>query len=213
MKNENNNRDAGLQFQGKRIKELRERANLTPDELAGRMSKYDAAVTRQTIGNWERNAVGEIKASNLDALRQALNCTTDYILGKSNSPNKTKEEEWREKEEIAAKHWPAFEKGMKRVFPKRLSMVLLELIGLKIEPLDEDGDKYVLNLENEYAIMTTDEIMDFGHMVIEQVEKTVFDIIRIKGGYFGTSAPRSPRMDKKAERMNEEIKKWTINNK
>ena len=58
---------------GSRIKELREAANLTQDELAKKVG-----VTKSAIGNYEQN-ISSPKESVLYNLIDALDCDANYI--------------------------------------------------------------------------------------------------------------------------------------
>lgn len=59
---------------GSRIKELREAANFTQEELAKRVG-----VTKSAIGNYEQN-ISSPKESVLYNLIEALNCDANYIF-------------------------------------------------------------------------------------------------------------------------------------
>ncbi|MRG86969.1 helix-turn-helix domain-containing protein [Salinibacillus xinjiangensis] len=75
----------------KKIKELREKKRITQKELAERVNK-----SPQVISNWERSYT-DPDYEDVSKLAEALECTADYLLGKSESPtynenvdNKTK---------------------------------------------------------------------------------------------------------------------------
>lgn len=61
---------------GERIKQLRERAGLTQDELATKLK-----VTKQTIYKYEKNIVTNIPSDNIEVLANILDSTPEYILG------------------------------------------------------------------------------------------------------------------------------------
>ena len=61
---------------GQRIKELREKANLTQEELAKKMN-----TTKQTIHKYEKDIVTNIPSDKIEALSHILNSTPEYILG------------------------------------------------------------------------------------------------------------------------------------
>ena len=64
-----------------RIKKLRVEKKMKQSDLAGMLR-----VRQTTISNWE-NEVTEIDKESLFALADFFNVTTDYLLGKSNTPN------------------------------------------------------------------------------------------------------------------------------
>lgn len=64
---------------GKRIKELRESFGLSQDELASRIG------TSQRQISFYENGKNEPTAHVLDALANALNTTSDYLLGRSDN--------------------------------------------------------------------------------------------------------------------------------
>lgn len=61
---------------GERIKQLRERAGLTQEELAAKLK-----VTKQTIHKYEKNIVTNIPSDNIEVLANILDSTPEYILG------------------------------------------------------------------------------------------------------------------------------------
>lgn len=61
---------------GERIKQLRERAGLTQEELATKLK-----VTKQTIHKYEKNIVTNIPSDNIEVLANILDSTPEYILG------------------------------------------------------------------------------------------------------------------------------------
>ncbi len=71
-----------------RLKSARKRLKLTQEDLASRVN-----TTKGTISNYEN---GHSTPSNemLVLLSNCLEITTDYLLGKSDSPEKTEEEEF-----------------------------------------------------------------------------------------------------------------------
>lgn len=66
---------------GERIRKLREARRLTQGELAD-MINGDG----NTISRWERNKLG-VGATNVMKLAQALETSTDYLLGKTDDPS------------------------------------------------------------------------------------------------------------------------------
>ena len=61
---------------GERIKELREKAGFTQDELAAKLK-----VARQTIHKYEKNIITNIPSDNIETLATILDSTPEYILG------------------------------------------------------------------------------------------------------------------------------------
>ena len=61
---------------GERIKQLRESANLTLEELAKKLH-----TTKQTIYKYEKNIVTNIPSDRIEALAEVLDSTPDYIMG------------------------------------------------------------------------------------------------------------------------------------
>ena len=61
---------------GQRIKELRERRNMTQEELAKKLN-----TTKQTISKYEKDIVTNIPSDRIEALSVVLNTTPEYILG------------------------------------------------------------------------------------------------------------------------------------
>lgn len=59
------------------IKSERARLNLSQKELADMLE-----VDESTVNRWERD-IGPVKASYLSKLSEIFNCTTDYIIGRS----------------------------------------------------------------------------------------------------------------------------------
>lgn len=61
---------------GQRIKELRERRNMTQEELAKKLN-----TTKQTISKYEKDIVTNIPSDRIEELSIVLNTTPEYILG------------------------------------------------------------------------------------------------------------------------------------
>lgn len=61
---------------GERIKLLREKANMTQDELAKLLK-----TTKQTIYKYEQNVVTNIPSDRVERLAEVLNTTPAYIMG------------------------------------------------------------------------------------------------------------------------------------
>lgn len=61
---------------GQRIKELRERRNMTQEELAKKLN-----TTKQTISKYEKDIVTNIPSDRIEMLSVVLNSTPEYILG------------------------------------------------------------------------------------------------------------------------------------
>lgn len=68
---------------GSRIKEQRKKIRYTQKMLADKVS-----ASPQVISNWERGYT-EPSADDISRLSEALECSSDYLLGKSNNPNQT----------------------------------------------------------------------------------------------------------------------------
>lgn len=66
---------------GNRIRELREEAGLSMQQLAKEIGVSDAAVCK-----WE-NGLSEPKASYIIKLSEYFDCSTDYIVGKERDPD------------------------------------------------------------------------------------------------------------------------------
>lgn len=69
-------------IKGERIKELRKKLNLTQSQLAEL-----AGTTQQTIYAMEKNKIKTIKTPRLEQLSDALNTSTDYLLGRTDIEN------------------------------------------------------------------------------------------------------------------------------
>lgn len=61
---------------GERIKELREKAGMTQEELAQKLN-----TTKQTIHKYEKNIVTNIPSDRIEELAMVLDSTPEYILG------------------------------------------------------------------------------------------------------------------------------------
>lgn len=61
---------------GERIKKLRERNNLTQEQLAKRLN-----TTKQTISKYEKGIVTNIPSDRLETMAEILHTTPEYILG------------------------------------------------------------------------------------------------------------------------------------
>ena len=104
---------------GKRLRYLREKRGLSQLELAKKLNMPD-----QNVSNYERG-FRQPDYETLDKIASFFNVTTDYLLGRSNNPELSKEEqeEYNELEEI-------------------------------IESLPEDEKRKVINMIKAYADMT-----------------------------------------------------------
>lgn len=60
-----------------KIKQYREKAELSQRELAARLG-----VSQPSVANWERGITSP-KGTNLVALAEILNCSTDALLGRT----------------------------------------------------------------------------------------------------------------------------------
>ena len=60
-----------MSYVGRKLREARERAGLTQEQLIERLAQRGISCTRNTIGNWERG-VGAPDAKELPALAQSL---------------------------------------------------------------------------------------------------------------------------------------------
>ncbi|WP_241774465.1 MULTISPECIES: helix-turn-helix transcriptional regulator [Lysinibacillus] len=67
-----------------RIKEQRKKMRYTQKELADKVN-----VSPQVISNWERGYT-EPSADDINQLSEVLDCTSDYLLGRSNRPDNKK---------------------------------------------------------------------------------------------------------------------------
>ncbi len=65
-----------MMTKGERIKALREKAEMTQEELASRLN-----TTKQTIHKYEKNIVTNIPSDRIEELAKVLNSTPEYILG------------------------------------------------------------------------------------------------------------------------------------
>jgi transcriptional regulator with XRE-family HTH domain len=61
---------------GQRIKELRERRQMTQEELAKKLN-----TTKQTISKYEKDIVTNIPSDRIEELSVVLNSTPEYIMG------------------------------------------------------------------------------------------------------------------------------------
>lgn len=66
---------------GQRIKQLREKAGLTQEELAKKLN-----TTKQTVHKYEKNIVTNIPSDKIEALAFVLDSTPEYILGWETPP-------------------------------------------------------------------------------------------------------------------------------
>ncbi|WP_339212998.1 helix-turn-helix domain-containing protein [Solibacillus sp. FSL W8-0372] len=69
---------------GARIKEQRQKNRYTQKMLADKVS-----ASPQVISNWERGYT-DPSAEDISRLSEVLDCSSDYLLGKSNNPTQTK---------------------------------------------------------------------------------------------------------------------------
>lgn len=65
---------------GERLKMLREKANMTQEDLAKRLN-----TTKQTIHKYEKNIVTNIPSDRIEELAKVLDSTPEYILGWENT--------------------------------------------------------------------------------------------------------------------------------
>jgi transcriptional regulator with XRE-family HTH domain len=65
-----------METKGERIKQLREVAGLTQEEMAMKLN-----TTKQTISKYEKNIVTNIPSDRIEAIAVLLNSTPEYILG------------------------------------------------------------------------------------------------------------------------------------
>lgn len=65
----------------KRIKKFRQNANLTQQQLAEKLGITQATITKYETGKAEPGRDVLIK------MAECFNCTTDYLLGRTNHPN------------------------------------------------------------------------------------------------------------------------------
>ena len=67
---------------GERIKMLREKANMTQEDLAKRLK-----TTKQTIHKYEKNIVTNIPSDRIEELAKVLDSTPEYILAWESTGN------------------------------------------------------------------------------------------------------------------------------
>lgn len=72
---------------GNRIKKKRKEINLTQSELAKKIN-----VSSQVISNWEREYTHPTH-EDVTSLSDVLGVSSDYLLGRSESPNSTQDDE------------------------------------------------------------------------------------------------------------------------
>ena len=72
---------------GKNLKEIRQKNNLTQEELAKKIN-----TSRSNIANYE-NDKNMPSVDILEKISQLFDCSIDYLLGKSNSSNFNKDEQ------------------------------------------------------------------------------------------------------------------------
>lgn len=65
-----------MMTKGERIKYLREKADMSQEELASRLN-----TTKQTIYKYEKNIVTNIPSDRIEELAKVLDSTPEYILG------------------------------------------------------------------------------------------------------------------------------------
>lgn len=88
-----------------RIREQRKKMRYTQKELANKVS-----VSPQVISNWERGYT-EPSAEDITKLAEVLDCTSDYLLGRSDQPDTKLKTEALNKDEIdVAKRMEQFRK-------------------------------------------------------------------------------------------------------
>ena len=66
---------------GKRIKQKREEANMTMEELGKKLG-----VTKSTISKYERGEISQIKRTHVEELSKILHCSPEWLMGFSESP-------------------------------------------------------------------------------------------------------------------------------
>ena len=71
---------------GNRLKESRKKQNLTQDELAKK-----AYLSKNTISNIERGITRKVRLDEIKVLAYVLMVTEDYLAGRSDDSNKTKD--------------------------------------------------------------------------------------------------------------------------
>ena len=67
---------------GERIKERRKQLAISADTLAERVG-----VSRSTVFRWEKGEIEKIPAVELNVIAQALQTTTEYLIGWSDNPD------------------------------------------------------------------------------------------------------------------------------
>lgn len=128
---------------GARIKEQRQKIRYTQKMLADKVS-----ASPQVISNWERGYT-EPSADDISRLSEVLDCSSDYLLGKSNNPTQLSVSKISEKDE--------------RDIAKRMAKIKKDLIegnadgGLNFmgEPMSEEAVASLLEaLEHAERIAT-----------------------------------------------------------
>ena len=76
-----------LSKSGERIKEMRQRAGLTQDQLAAKLSGIGTARGKSTISEYEHGK--NLTLSNLQRMADVLDCDVDYLLGCIEHPDIT----------------------------------------------------------------------------------------------------------------------------
>lgn len=65
---------------GKRIKQKREEANMTMEELGKKLG-----VTKSTISKYERGEISQIKRTHVEELSKILHCSPEWLMGFDNA--------------------------------------------------------------------------------------------------------------------------------
>ena len=65
---------------GKRIKQKREEANMTMEELGKKLG-----VTKSTISKYERGEISQIKRNHVEELSKILHCSPEWLMGFDNA--------------------------------------------------------------------------------------------------------------------------------
>ena len=115
------------------FKKAREKAGLSQKEIAVTLK-----VSQNAVSNWERKKTYPA-GKNLIELSELLNCSTDYLLDKSNDPNPYVQPaiEVISLEDVLAKEGVKKEEDIKTI--KRL----IEMMALTNNDIDNAGDDFI----------------------------------------------------------------------
>lgn len=133
-----------LQLSGERIKEMRNKAGLTQDQLAAKLSGIETSRGKSTISEYEHGK--NLTLNNLQKLADVLPCDVDYLLGCIDHPEITTS--WiaekvpmsRETiEALEALNDISHDTEVSEIFD--LSIGLIENMIIAIKPIEISGDR------------------------------------------------------------------------